>query len=204
MSPPSVRETLTRAHRAPDVVILDQRTTLSIAGVGDPNGEDFQRAIGALYGVGFTLKFHRRARGLSDFTVGPLESEWTIAGSERPFLTIPRTDWHWSLRLTVPNDVTDEQVVAAMWGASKRRGAPPDGGRMIARTRREVVPPGRFGRVLHVGPFSEEERTIETLEQYLRMRGDVRLDGHIEVYLSDPQRTSPEKLKTTLLVRLLG
>lgn len=200
----SVREVLTRSHRAPDIVALDQRTTLAIAGSGDPNGEEFQRAIGALFGVGFTLKFQRRAQGLSDFTVGPLEGEWTIEGPERPFLSIPHSDWRWCLRLTVPDDVTGEQVAEAVRAASKRRGAPPDAREMIARTSREIVQAGRFGRVLHVGPFNEEERTFATLEEYLRAHGDVRLNGHTEVYLSDPQRTAPEKLKTTLLVRLLN
>lgn len=199
----AVRDVFTHAHRAPDVVALQARTTVSIGGAGDPNAEDFQRAIGALFGVGFTLKFQRRAQGLSDFVVGPLEGEWTIEGPERPFLQIPRGDWRWTLRLTVPDDVTAEQVTAAMRAASRRRGSTPEAAKMIARVEREVVPPGRFGRVLHVGPYTEEERSFETLERYLTEHGDVRLKGHLEVYLSDPQRTAPNKLKTTLLVRLV-
>jgi len=199
----SVRDAFTHAHRTPDVVALDTRTTLSIAGVGDPNAEDFQRAIGTLFSVAFTLKFQRRAQRLSDFVVGPLDGEWTIEGPERPFLQIPRGDWHWALRLTIPDDVTDDQVTEAMRTASRRRGATPEGTKMMARVRREIVPAGRFGRVLHVGPYTEEERSFATLEKYLLEHGDVRLNGHLEVYLSDPQRTAPDKLKTTLLVRLI-
>lgn len=203
MKPAAVKSLFTHAKPTPDVVQLETRNTLAISGMGDPAAEEFQRSIGALFAIGFTLKFQRKAQGLDDFTVGPLEGEWSIDGPDRRFNEIPRGEWLWELRFTIPDDVTDAQVEAAVRAAASRKGTTKEAALMMQRVIREVVPPGRFGRVLHVGPYVDEPQTFEKLERFLSEHGDARLIGHTEVYLSDPRRTAPDKIKTALLVRLV-
>src|SRR5256885_1588819 len=93
MSP--MPEVLLKARLDADVVTVPSRAVLSIEGRGAPDGEAFQRSVGALYGVAYTLKFARKRDGKGDFKVGALEGSWGIDGPESAFLTTPREEWRW-------------------------------------------------------------------------------------------------------------
>ena len=164
-----------------------------VDGEGAPDtSREFAEAIGALYGVAYTIKFAAKKAGIPDVLVMPLEGLfWTKPGDSFP--PADAGDWHWTLMLFEPPTVTrklfDESV-----GQLRERKNPPG----LSRVRLERFREGRAAQILHVGPYSAEASTIERLHAFIRQSG-YRLAGkHHEIYMGDPRRSAPEKLKTVI------
>lgn len=193
-------EVLLKAKTKADLVEVPARSVLAIEGAGPPEDPAFAAAIGALYGISYTLKFARKKAGLGDDKVGVLEGEWWSEGHDPPFLAAPRSSWRWRLQIAVPEAVKKADVRSAIQAATTKKGGKLEGSREAERIRLVKKPRQRFGRILHVGPYAEETKSIAQIETLLESEGLSRYAWHIEVYLSDPNRTAPEKLKTVLLV----
>jgi len=84
----------------------------------------------------------------------------------------------------------------------KKKGGKLEGNPEVARVRLSVLPATRYGRVLHVGPYGAETESFARIAEMLKAASLVAGNAHSEVYLSDPRRTKPEKLKTVLLLEL--
>ena len=192
-------ESLTSATPDPDVVNVPPRRALEIEGFGAPGGEMFRRSIQALYGVAYTMKFDRKKSGTGDIPIAALEGDWLLQEGGAP--SDPDT-WRWRLRLTMPDDVTAADVRRAVHAVTTKKGGKLEGSVDARRVQLHRVPRKRYGRILHVGPYATETASIERLEALLRDRGLSRRPWHTEVYLSDPKRTAPDRLKTVLLVEL--
>lgn len=193
-------EVLYEAARTPDVVTVPARKVLSIEGSGSPDGAAFAQAIGALYGVAWTLKFARKFDGGTEFRIGPLEGRWWAkAGSPSP----PQRDaWRWRLRIAVPGDVTAPEVKRTIAVATTKKGGKLEGSVAARKVELERVPRQRVGRALHVGPYADEPETFAKIDGLLREAGLTPARSHVEVYLGDPRRTKAAKLKTVLLREL--
>lgn len=194
-------EALYRGRPEADVVEVPARTALSIDGAGGPEQEAFGRSLGALYGVAYTLKFSRKGRGRT-FRIGPLEGRWWAEGAGNRFGVAPRETWRWRLRIAVPGDVTAAEVAGAIGTATGRKGGKLEGSADAARVALERIPAEAMGRVLHVGPYADEPASFEKIRAALAAAGRTGGMAHLEVYLSDPRRTRPEKLRTVLLREL--
>lgn len=192
------------AKTTPDIVTVPARTTLELEGQGAPEGEAFQQSIAAIYGVAYALKFARKKAGRRDFKIGPLAARWWTNEAGRHLLDAPREAWRWELRIAVPNDMRAAEVARAIADATAKKGGKLEENPQVAKLALATVPSERFGRVLHIGPYAKEgdsfARIIETVEGAGLKPGHA----HVEVYLSDPRRTKPEKLKTELLLELAG
>jgi hypothetical protein len=182
-----------------DVVTVPARKVLAYEGQGAPESEAFQRAFGALYGIAFTLKFARKFAGGNEFKIGPLEGRWWAAMEGADFVKAPRDTWRWRLRIAVPDDVTEAEVAATIEAAITKKGGKLEHSADAKKVVLEHVSAQRVGRALHVGPFAEEGRTFEVIGEALARAGVKPAFSHIEVYLSDPRRTPPARLKTVLL-----
>lgn len=165
---------------------------LMVDGAGDPNSAPaYREALEALYAVAYTLKFAMKASG-RDFAVGVLEGLWW-ADDQAVFLTGDRAAWRWTMMIAVPDFVTPEAVDAAKAKAAARKDLP-----AAARLRLESFHEGTAVQTLYLGPYSAEGPTIAGLHAHIEGLGK-RLHGkHHEIYLSDPRRTAPEKLKTVI------
>ena len=176
-------------------VLLDVQPAkyLSISGTGAPGGEEYQKKIGALYGTAFTLKFDSKFAGC-DYAVCKLEGlYWTDPGGPG-FQCLPMDQWHWDLIIRTPDSVTAPQLKAAR---EKMLGkGVPEAADVVFQTIRE----GQCVQMLHVGPYSAEPATIESMRAFARSEGYEFADKHHEIYLSDPRRVAPEKLKTILRI----
>jgi hypothetical protein len=192
-------DVLLNATPEADVVTVPSRSVLGIEGQGAPESEAFQRSIGALYGAAYTLKFARKRGGKGDFKIGALEASWGIDGPESAFVTTPRQEWRWRLRLAVPADVTAKEVAAAITAVTTKKGGKLEGSAEAARVELERIPATRWGRVLHIGPYAEEAGSVAKIRTAIEAKGGVVGRGHVEIYLGDPRRTKPEKLRTVLL-----
>jgi hypothetical protein len=187
------------AARTPAVVQLPPLSSISLEGRGAPESREFQDAIGALYGTAYTLKFTLKAAG-SDFKVPPLEALWwsdydvgRLADS-RGLLRVPRHLWRWKVLLVLPEQVTFEDVRAARQTLSDKRGGDP----LPLRVRLEPIDEGKCVQALHVGPYADEPATIRKMHELIREQGLTPCGFHHEIYLGDPRRGDPAKLRTIL------
>lgn len=191
------------ATEVADVVTVPARKTLSIEGTGGPHGEGFGRAIGALYGVAYTLKFSRKPSG-RDFKIGPLEGRWWAEGAASRVAPPPIDQWCWRLRMGVPDDVDDHELADVIQAATMKKGGKLEGSVDARKVTLERIPAQVMGRVLHVGPFADEPRSFKKIEGALAVARRKAAFPHLELYLSDPRRTKPAKLRTVLLLETIG
>lgn len=191
---------LTGAGRTADVVEVPPRVFLAISGAGAPESPEFAASLGALYGVAYGLKFGRKKAGGADFKVGALVGIWRIAGLTSAQGEVPSRDsWRWTLQLDVPPDITVDEVRGTAAAATAKKGGKLQGSPYAAQVELAQEPARRYGRILHLGPYAEEPASFAAIEAHLSASGLTREPWHVEVYLSDPGRTAPDKLKTVLL-----
>lgn len=199
-SPPIPMPTLLiDAKPAADVVTIPSRNVLAIEGRGAPEQEAFQDAIGALYGVAYTLKLARKVARGNEFKIGPLEARWWSGSSQTSLARTPRDNWCWRLRIAVPVDVTAAEVADVVRTATTRRGGKLEDSTTAKRVALERIPAQRVGRALHVGPYAQEGRTIAPIDAAIAEAGYAPAGAHVEIYLNDPRRTPSARLKTVLL-----
>ncbi len=181
------------AKSKPAIIDVPEIPLLMIDGRGDPNSsEEFKAAIGALYGLSYTLKFTEKQSTGRDWTVMGLEGLWW-ADDMRVFAAGDRDAWKWTLMIAQPPIATQAMVDAAAEALRKKgKGAGLD----LARLER--LTEGLSVQVMHVGPYDAEEPTVQAMHEFARAEG-YRLRGkHHEIYMSDARRVPPERLKTIL------
>lgn len=189
----------------PEIVDVPELTFLAVDGRIEPGlapgtSPGFQNAIAALYGAAYTLKFMSKLRPVDaiDYPVMALEALWWVDDG-RFELTKP-DNWRWRVMILQPPHVTPSLLADALASLRKKRPAlVTDGLRLV--TYRE----GLCVQMLHVGPYATEPATVAKMhafaaelglhERFSQGQHDA-VYGHHEIYLSDPRRTLPEKLKT--------
>jgi hypothetical protein len=181
----------------PAIVEVPGFAFLMVDGRGDPNtAESYQQALEALYSAAYTLKFTlKKADPERDFKVAPLEGLWWAdeAAPTMAELQRDRDTWNWTMMIAVPDAVTPEEVAAAVEAAARKRELP-----AAPLLRLERFEEGLAAQIMHIGPYAEEAPTIERLHEWAAAQGYELRGRHHEIYLGDPRRTAPERLKTVL------
>lgn len=167
---------------------------LVIDGAGDPNGNpQFQDAMEALYGVAYTLKFSLKLGPKKlDFAMMPPEALWWTDGPV-PFDKADRASWKWTLMIVQP-----EFVTATMVREAKKKVKAKKASARVDDVWLKSLREGPVVQILHVGPYSEEQPSIEKLQALASENGYTFTGRHHEIYFSDPRRTKPERLRTIL------
>jgi hypothetical protein len=179
------------AGPSPTLLRVGAAKYLSVTGRGDPNEPAFGAAVGALYGAAFTIKMARKARG-RDFKVARLEGLWWGGTRGRLVIDSPAGTWRWKAMIRVPSFVTAGDLLAAKRTLAAR------GRAASVSVRLETLREGRCVQILHRGPYRGEHASIDVMLAFARAQG-VRPHGrHHEIYLSDPRRVAPAKLRTIL------
>ena len=165
---------------------------LMVDGHGDPNSTPaYKLAVESLYTTAYTIKFACKAIG-KDFAVMPLEGLWSAADPES-FTARRKHEWDWTIMIMVPDYVDDHMLDAAQAKAREKRGTLSDSLRL------ETLEEGLCLQALHIGSYDDEAPLLATLHREIMPSGGYSFAGpHHEIYLSDPRKTSPEKLKTLL------
>ncbi len=167
---------------------------LAIDGAGDPNTEPFGTAIEALYPLAYALKFASKRAG-RDFVVPPLEGLWWADDMAAFTSGRDKSAWSWTLLLFVPEWIDDAAIEAAR-DAVRSKKQPPA---RLADVRVETLDEGLCVQTLHIGTFDDEAPLLARLHDDFIPGEGLRMTGHHhEIYLSDPRRTAPEKLRTIL------
>lgn len=180
--------------KAPVIVDVPPMNFLMIDGRGDPNTTPaYSAAVEGLYSLAYTLKFaFKKAEGL-DFAVPPLEGLWWAEDMTVFTTSTARDAWQWTMMIALPEPVTGEWVERARSEAVKKKGLP-----VLEHIRVETYHEGRAAQIMHIGPYAAEGPTISGLHAFIQAQG-LHLHGkHHEIYLSDPRRTAPEKMRTVI------
>jgi hypothetical protein len=191
-----------RAHRelyaasAKDFAVVDvpELRYLAVDGHGDPNTSTaYADAVAALFGVAYTLKFASKKALARDFVVGPLEGLWR-ADDPAAFVRRDKDAWDWTMLISQPDWITEEMVAAAVAEVARKMDNP-----ALADVRPLRLVEGESVQILHIGSYEDEAPALDRLHnRYLPEHGLTFNGDHHEIYLSDPRRTEPAKLRTIL------
>lgn len=190
------------SRKKPQILTLSPQNFFCIHGVGDPNEEDFQRRVAALYAVSYAIRMSPKndwsIPNYASYTVYPLEGQW---GLQEQYLNEPvmeKKHFAYQLMIKQPDFVTKEVAKEALKRAANK--IPSDLLKEVVFLTKEE---GLVAQMLHVGPYDNEKQTFEQLEHFIQEQGYQRLSKeHKEIYLGDPRRANPEKLRTILRVKI--
>lgn len=179
-----------------DFVLVDvpPLTYLMYDGAGDPNtAPEYQQAVEALYSLSYTLKFMSKRAFGRDYVVGPLEGLWW-ADDMAAFTSRQKGKWSWTMMILQPDWIIEDHVRAALSEVMMKKGLPG-----VENTRLEALDEGLSAQILHIGSYDDEGPTLKRLhDDWLPANGLVETGKHHEIYLGDPRKVAPEKLKTLL------
>lgn len=186
---------------APALVHVPKMNYLAVRGKGDPNDPDgeYARSIPLLYGVAYTLKMSPRAGhvidGFFDYTVPPLEGFWWqpgLAGVDYA----NKAGFHFLSLLRLPDFVTRADFDWAVESATAKKKTD------LSPVEFFPCDEGLCVQCMHLGPYDAEPQTAAKMHDFMRRQGyalditDTRC--HHEIYLSDPRKCDPARLKTVL------
>lgn len=185
----------------PEIVMVPAANYIAVRGEGNPNQEGgaYQRAIGILYTVAYTLKMSyngaHKIAGFFEYVVPPLEGFWwqkDVAGVDYG----NKDSFHWISVIRLPDFVTKDDFDWAVAEASKKKKMDCSAAEYL------TVDEGLCVQIMHIGPFDDEPATVAIMDKYLRENGytndmtDTRL--HHEIYLSDTRKVDASKWKTVI------
>jgi len=176
-----------------EVVRIPKFQYLMIDGTGDPNvAPAFREAIQALYSAAYTLKFMIKKDKAIDYPVMALEGLWW-ADDMSAFVDARKDSWKWTLMILQPNVVTRSLFSKGVRLAMEKKGLP-----ALAKIRLENLEEGLCVQVMYIGTYAQEGPTIQNLHSFAAERGLALRGKHHEIYMSDPRKVKPEKMKTII------
>jgi hypothetical protein len=187
----------------PSLIEVPVMTYLMINGKGNPNTEpSYKKSVEALYSLAYAIKMSKmgsqQPEGYFDFVVPPLEGLWWLEGQAFDGTVIDRKDdFQWIMMLRQPEFVNAKVFESTKIGVVKNK---PD--LDLRGVRLETFAEGLCAQIMHMGPYDAEPASIAQLDTFIQEKGfRTEMHGmrqHHEIYLSDPNKTEPEKLKTVI------
>lgn len=185
----------------PSIVDVPRMRFIAVSGEGDPNEEGgaYSQALNLLYGVAYTLKMSYKTDhaidGFYQYVVPPLEGFWWqpgVAGVDNT----NKAAFHWDSVIRLPDFVTTDDFAWAIETATAKKKLDFSPVRMIE------IDEGLCVQCRHIGPYSSEPATVEAMHAFAAAQGFVPDFSderrHHEIYLSDPRKADPAKLKTVV------
>lgn len=185
----------------PSLVVVPKCNYISVCGKGDPNEEQgqYQASIRLLYGIAFTIKMSYKGGhqidGFFEYVVPPLEGFWWQEGADG-FDCARKDRLQFISAIRLPDFVGQADLDWAVAEATRKKKADFSAVELLAYDEGECV------QCMRIGPYDKEAATVNALHEFARQKGYV-LDlndqrRHHEIYLSDPRRVAPERLKTVV------
>jgi len=192
----------------PAIVDVPKMKFIMVDGKGNPNEEagEYAKAIELLYGLSYTIKMSNKSgkapADFFDYVVPPLEGLWWTE-EDRPFETGQKDKLIWTAMIRQPEFVTEEVF---RWAVDELQKKKPE--LDTSKARLEEFEEGLCVQMMHLGPYDTEAVTVKAIDDFAISNGyvnaisEVLPDGHIrrhhELYLNDPRKTDPEKMKTVV------
>jgi len=173
-------------------VVVPAFRYLMIDGHGDPNtSPDYAAAVQALYALSYAAKFASKVQLDRDYSVLPLEGLWW-AETPEAFIARDKDAWSWTMMIRQPVELTSE-----LWIAVRNKAARKDLP-ALSHVRLETFDEGLSVQIMHIGSYDAEGPTIARMHGWIAANGYLERGVHHEVYLGDPRRAAPERLRTIL------
>ena len=183
---------------APSVIDVTRMTFITVDGEGDPNtSAEYTAAVELLYGLSYTIKMG--SKSILEYVVPPLEGLWSVdddfrgGGAE----INDKSKFIWTMMIRQPDFVTEDILEVAKISLAKKK---PN--LDISKAKLETITEGLCVQVMHIGSYDDEPATVAALDGFAIENGyildinDIR--RHHEIYISDPRKVAPEKLKTVI------
>ena len=185
----------------PEIVDVPPMNFIAVRGKGNPNEEDgeYKQAVGLLYAIAYTIKMsykgNRKIDGYFEYVVPPLEGFWWQDGIDGIDYSNKST-FNWISVIRLPDFVSIRDFEWAKTEVERKKKLD------CKKAEYLTVHEGLCVQIMHIGPFDNEPETVAVMDSYIKENGyendfsDERL--HHEIYLSDPRKANPEKLKTVI------
>ena len=180
----------------PSIIDVPEMVFIAVDGKGDPNtSEEYADAIEVLYGLSYGIKMSNKA--ILEYVVPPLEGFWSVDGEYEGCDITDKDKFYWTALIRQPDFVTAKVFEAAKTALAKKK---PN--LDTSKARLIKITEGLCVQVMHTGSYDDEPATVAAMERYAVDSGyaidinDAR--RHHEIYLSDPRKIAPEKLKTVI------
>ncbi|MDA9470524.1 GyrI-like domain-containing protein [Enterococcus sp. 5H] len=183
----------------PTEVVVPKQKFYTISGKGNPNDPQFGEETAALYAMSYGIRMMPKngvtPAGYFEYTVYPLEGFWTLSdeaiAEKRAF---DKADLVYKIMIRQPDFVTKELALANLEKISQKKPNPNN-----QNVKFETIEDGKCLQMLHVGPYDDEHKTFEVMKAYCKEHQlEQTTLAHKEIYLSDPRKVAPEKMKTVL------
>jgi len=192
--------------RKPVLIDVPAMSFIMVDGAGDPNkSEEYQEAMEILYGLSFTIKMSgQQPAGYFEYVVPPLEGLWWFKDVDFDGIKLmDKSKLQWTSMIRQPEFVTEDIFAWAVTELKKKKPKLD-----LTKARLESLTEGLCVQMMHIGLYDSEPITFAQMEQFILDKGYInaiseplpsgQIRRHHEIYLGDPRRTAPEKLKTVL------
>ena len=185
----------------PEIITVPKVNYIAVRGKGNPNEKDgaYSQALSILYAVAYTLKMSYKTdykiEGFFEYVVPPLEGFWWQDGIKGVSYS-DKSSFNWISVIRMPDFVTEIDFKWAVETASKKKKIDCSSAEFL------TIEEGLCVQIMHIGSYDDEPASVKLMDDYIKENGyendinQTRL--HHEIYLSDPRKTEPEKLKTVI------
>ncbi len=192
----NLKKELKSLYNPPEEIVLVNvpgMNFLMIDGVGNPNtAQEYKDAIEALYAVSYALKFIVKKEKAIDYVVMPLEGLWWTDEMDK-FSMENKDIWKWTAMIMQPEYVTEELFNKAVEQVQIKKSLP-----SLSKIKLKSFNEGLSAQLMYIGPYSAEGPAVRKLHNFIKENGFELRGKHHEIYLSDPRKSAPEKLKTVI------
>jgi hypothetical protein len=185
-----------------EIVNVPAMSFFVIDGQGNPNGEEFSEVVGALYSLAYTIKMSPKKnaapKGYVDYTVFPLEGVWDLTEVAKTFAQLDKDQLVYKMMIRQPDFVDQTYAEKIIEQVRKSKPNP-----KLEKVGFETTTEGLCAQMMHIGPYDDEPASFAKIEEFCQTNGYKRLEHkHREIYLSDPRKVDPQKMRTVLRVKI--
>lgn len=180
----------------PEIVDVPKMMFLMVSHYGDPNNDKFAQAVEALYSLSYAVRMSYKSddvpAGYYEYTVFPLEGVWDLLDRTKP--VTDKSNLKYTIMIRQPDFLTEQDFQRFLEKTKKKKSNP-----FLEEIRFESKEEGLCCQMMHIGSFDNEPISIAQMEAFCAANGFNRSSKlHREIYLSDPRKSKPEKMKTVL------
>lgn len=182
----------------PTIVDIEEANFICIDGKGNPNNEDFQKRIEVLYTLSYAIRMSPRKGinipGYFEYTVYPLEGFWDLTEKGRKSEVLLKDELVYTIMIKQPSFVTKEVFDSILKTVKETKD-----NQLLDEAYFKTITEGLSVQIMHIGPYDDEKRSFDKMKEFLKTtKYEIKTLVHKEIYIGDPRKSSPEKLKTIL------
>ena len=185
-----------------EIINIPTMSFFVIDGQGNPNGEEFSQVVGALYSLAYAIKMSPKKNaapdGYFEYTVFPLEGIWDLTDLGKTMAELDKNQLVYNMMIRQPDFVDKPYAMKIIEQVRKSKPNP-----KLDGVRFETTTEGICAQMMHIGPYDDEPASFERMEAFIQESGYNRLERkHREIYLSDPRKVDPQRMRTVLRVKI--